>query len=213
MTFWDLLATVWRHRLVALLGFAITAAAAFHAASPVEAWNGQISVVFLAPEGSKGNALAPTTGSLIATAGIVSRSVNGANDEPKTVSADLTLASLGINRGWSVRQPNAGGQWDIHYEEPRLDVMATGHTAEEASAQISEAVDSIESALRHIQDEGGVRSDQRIRTQLSPAAPVLTRQSGSRSRAVSATVIAGLAITVAAVLGAQRLHRRRKPGA
>ena len=102
----------WRRRLLAALGLALTAAAIFLGSDPVKAWTGRVSVVLIVPEGTKGNALAPTTESLIAVTGVVAREVTGPGEEPQTVSADLTLTSLGVEHGWSARQPNAGGQWD-----------------------------------------------------------------------------------------------------
>ena len=90
----------------------LTGVALFLGSSPIESWNGRVSVVFLAPEGATGNAIAPTTGSLIATTGIVARAVSGPGEEAQTVSSDLTLTSVGVERGWSVgsRMPAGSGK-------------------------------------------------------------------------------------------------------
>jgi hypothetical protein len=210
MTFGDLLALAWRHRLVTALCLVMTGVALFLGSSPIESWNGRVSVVLLPPEGTTGNAIAPTTGSLIATTGIVARAVHGPSEESKTVSSDLTLTSIGVERGWSVRQPNAGGQWDVNYEEARLDVKSSGRTVEEASAQMTEALTAIEDALTVLQDRRDVNEHERIRLELSPDQPVFTVQSGSRGRVMAGTGLAGLLVTIGMVLGAERLAESRR---
>ncbi len=210
MTVGYLLALVWRHRFVTAVCLVLTGVALFLGSSPIESWNGRVSVVLLAPESAKGNAIAPTTGSLIATTGIVARSVNGPGEESQTVSSDLTLTSIGVERGWSVRQPNAGGQWDVNYEEARLDVKSSGRTVEEASAQMTEALTAIEDALTVLEDGRDVNEHERIRLDLSPDQPVFTVQSGSRIRAMAGTGLAGLLMTAVVVLGAERLAESRR---
>ena len=136
--------------------------------------------------------------------------MNGPGEESQTVSSDLTLTSMGVERGWSVRQPNAGGQWDVNYEEARLDVKSSGRTVEEASAQMTEALTAIEDALTVLEDRRDVNEHERIRLELSPDQPVFTVQSGSRVRAMAGTGLAGLLITIGMVLGAERLAESRR---
>ena len=209
MTVGYLLTLGWRHRLVIAVCLVLTGVAVFLGSSPIESWNGRVSVVLLPPEGGKGNAIAPTTASLIATTGIVAHSVNGASEESQTVSSDLTLTSLGVERGWSVRQPNAGGQWDVNYEEARLDVKSSGRTVEEASAQMTEALTAIEDALTVLEVRRGVSERERIRLDLSPDRPVFIVQSGSRIRVMAGAGLAGLLMTIAVVLAADRLTESR----
>jgi hypothetical protein len=209
MTVGYLLTLGWRHRLVIAVCLVLTGVAVFLGSSPIESWNGRVSVVLLPPEGGKGNAIAPTTASLIATTGIVAHSVNGASEESQTVSSDLTLTSLGVERGWSVRQPNAGGQWDVNYEEARLDVKSSGRTVEEASAQMTEALAAIEDALTVLEVRRGVSERERIRLDLSPDRPVFIVQSGSRIRVMAGAGLAGLLMTIAVVLAADRLTESR----
>ena len=210
MTVGYLLALGWRHRLVTAVCLMLTGVALALGSSPTESWNGRVSVVLLAPEGANGDAIAPTTGSLIATTGIVARRVNGPRVESETVSSDLTLTSIGVERGWSVRQPNAGGQWDVNYEEARLDVKSSGRTVQEASAQMTEALTAIEDALTVLEDSRDVNEHERIRLDLSPDRPVFTVQSGSRIRVMAGIGLAGLFMTLVVVLGAERLAESRR---
>ncbi|WP_375431136.1 hypothetical protein [uncultured Friedmanniella sp.] len=209
MTFGDVLVLSWRFRFVTAVGLLLTGVALFLVSPPVEAWNVRVSVILLVPKGTPGNAIASTTTSLIATTGVVARNVNGPNDQSQTVSSDLTLASTETEPGWSLRQPNAGGQWDVDYEEPRLDVKAWGYTSEEASAQMRDALTKIEGSLTALQDSRKVAESQRIRLTLSPDQPVFTIQSGSRVRALAGTGLAGILVTLAGILGLERLLRGR----
>jgi hypothetical protein len=210
MTLSDLLALAWRRWLVAVTCLGLTGVALFLVAPPVEAWNARVAVVLLVPRGTPGNPIASTTTSLIATTGVVARHVTGADDTAQTVSSDLNLASTEAEPGWSLRQPSVGGQWDVNYEEPRLDVKSWGRTRAEASAQMDQALAAIDDSLKSLQDERAVDQGQRIRVQLSPSQPVVTVQSGSRLRALAGTALAGLLLTLAAVVGADRLDVRRR---
>jgi hypothetical protein len=210
VTLGDLLALMWRYGIVTTVCLILTGGAMYLMSPPVEAWNARVAVVLLVPSGTPGNAIASTTTSLIATTGIVARTVNGPNDLSTTVSSDLNLASVQAEPGWSLRQPNAGGQWDVYYEQPRLDVRAWGHTPNEASTQMRAALAAIDNALTALEDGRDVDVSQRIRLTLSPDQPVFTVQSGSRIRAMAGTGLAGLLGTLAAVLGSERLVERRR---
>ena len=204
----DLLSLAWRYRILVAVCMVATGAAVLFGSQPATSWNGRVTVVMLTPSGVKGNAIAPTTASVIATTGIVARSVNGAGDPPQTVSSDLTLTSMGVSHGWSVRQPNAGGQWDVHYEEPTLDVKSSGRTLDEANAQMDDALDHIQSALTDIQESQGVKEDQRIRMELSPAQPVYTIQTGSRKRAMIGIFLSGVLGTLGLLIAVHRVRTR-----
>jgi len=209
MTLGDLFLLARRRWPLTAVCLLLTGLALLLVSAPVAAWNARVSVVLLVPLGTPGNPIATTTTSLIATTGIVARKVNGPRDEAQTVSSDLNLASTGVRPGWSLRQPSVGGQWDVNYEEPRLDVKSWGRTPDEAFAQMDKALSAIDESLKSLQDSRGVDQSQRIRVQPSPAQPVLTIQSGSRIRALAGTALAGLLLTLAALVGAERLSGRR----
>lgn len=212
VTFGDLLALALRRKLLTFVCILLTFAGMYAASSRVEAWNGRVSVVLLLPQSSVDNALAVTSQSLISTTGIVARAVNGPHDPPETVSSDLTLTSLGVERGWSVRQPNSGNQWDTHYTDPVLDVRSSGTTMDEANAQMSLALQHIDDALTALQDARGVPTTARIELHLSPDEPVFLPQHGSRPRAMLAAFLVGALATTFAVLAAEWFVRSRAHG-
>jgi hypothetical protein len=210
VTVGDVLALTWRHWLVSLLMAALLALGLTWAVHRHEAYNGQVAVLLLAPVNAGQNALASTTASLIATTGIISGAVNGPGPGAQTVN-DQTLASAGIARGWSARQPNRGGQWDNDFEDPYLDVRSTGPTAAVSQAEMAVALDRIQAALTTLQDARSVPADQRIRTVLNPTVPVYVKQSGSRLRALGAVGILGLLAWGAALVVAERRRPRLLP--
>ncbi|WP_449386433.1 hypothetical protein [Cellulomonas soli] len=208
MTIWDLLVTMWRQRVAVLVCAALSLLVLQSVAAQHEVYNGRVSVMFLAPKDAPGNALASTTSSLVSMAGVIARAANGPHDAPRTVSAEITLASMGMERGWTIRQPNAGGQWETRYEDPVLDVRSTGATLEEAQLSMVVALEQIDAALTDLQDAEQVPSALRIRTELSPQAPAYSVQQGSRMRALAVTGILCAIGTGAVALGVDAFRSR-----
>lgn len=180
-----------RSPLVALLLVAATAAAGWYAwKQPSASVVGEVRVVLLPPPNALPNALADTTSSLISLAGVVGRGVEGFAG-PQTVDSSVTLASQGVRAGYSVRQPNLGGQWESSFQDPVVDVQAVGPTQEVAATQLALGLAHVGSVLAEIQDRESVPAELRVRVQLSPPVPVYQVQKGSKTRALAATLIAG----------------------
>jgi hypothetical protein len=152
----------------------------------------RVRVVLLPPAGGLPNALAETTSSLVSLAGVVARGVEGFGGAVETVDSQISLASQGVRTGYSVRQPNLGGQWDSAFSDPAVDVQAVGPTQEVAAVQLGMALARIGDVLTELQDRESVPADLRVRVRLSPADPVYEIQKGSRTRAVAATGLAGI---------------------
>ncbi|WP_309135073.1 hypothetical protein [Cellulomonas sp.] len=210
MTVWDVLVTVRRHWLVSGLCLVLAAGGVLLAGERQESWNGNVTVLLLAPEGTRGNVLAGSTSSLVATTGVVVRAVTGPHDEPQTVSGDLTLTSIGHVAAWRVQQPSSGSQWERSYDTAEVDVRSSGPTLAEAQAQMVAALDRVHAELTRIQDLEQVDPSQRIRTELSPSEPVYLLQSGSRPRAMAAAAVLGVLGVVGAAFVAEAFAARRR---
>ncbi len=206
MTFWDLLAIVWRRWYVTLAGVLITGLALLGLAQASPVYLSQVTVVLLPPVASGTNGLGTASGSLIDMAGVVARAMGGGDSQ--AVSDDVTLAGEGRRDGYLVRQPNDGGQWNYAFSEPQLSVQAVGATPAEAEATMNKALDTIDATLTRLQDAEGVRPANRIRTELVPSTPQLREVGGNSSRALAATVLAG-GLGTLLVLGALGPTRRR----
>lgn len=207
MTVSDLFRLAVHHRLVSLVALVCMALGGWWSTQQHVAYNGEVTVILLAPEATDDNVLAGTISTLVATAGIVAGKVNGPSTPPQTV-ASVTLASIGVPEGWSVRQPSNGGQWVVHYGDSLLDIRSTGPTYEAAQQQMQTALTRVDTTLAELQDQAGVPSDHRIVTFLNPATPVYTVQSGSTVRTLAAVLLLTLLGWAAALLAAERYRPR-----
>jgi hypothetical protein len=210
VTIWDLLLLSLRFWAVTLVGVALTAAAVLLVGQQPGIVSGQVNVILLQPEPFPGNALAETTDSLISTTGVVAQLVGGQGGTSRSVSDQVTLVGEGIRQGYSVRQPNSGGQWEYRFETPVLDVQSAGPTLDDARVQMSTALARIEGVLDKLQSDASVDARLRIRIQLSPNQPVYTYAHGSRTRAYAGTLLTGALATFGGVLAAERLADRRE---
>ncbi len=208
MTVHELFGCLVRRWYVVLLGLALTAAAVAGVRTLPGVWFGQVNVVFLVPSEGRYNPLSVTTQSLITTAGAVARAVAPPEQRYRVTAEGVTLLDEGIRHGHSVRLPNAGGQWDYRFDDPILDVQATGATPEEVEAEMTTALTSIEEQLRAFEDRAGVIESGRILMRLNPTEPVYRYDDGSRVRAAAAAGLVGVTLTcVAAVVVDTRLRR------
>lgn len=212
MTFWDLLIVALHRWLVTLLCAALTGVLVFWVMQADPVYLSRVRVVLLAPELAQQNALGTTSQSLIDLAGVVARKVQGADSKAQVVSDGVTIVGEGVREGYSVTQPNNGGQWAYNFEDPALDVQAVAATPAGSRAQMDKALADISAALTEVQDQQSVAAANRVRTSLSPSTPQLLVQKGSNVRAIAASLVIGLLVggTVLAILGPQRRVRRRR---
>lgn len=196
MTIWDLLAAAARRRVVTLLGILLTGLAVFWVTTVPEVYSSQVRVVLLPPVSSQSNGYAYTSESLIHLAGVVARQIRGSGDVAETVSGDVTLSGEGYREGYAVRHPNVGGQWKYEFDQPVLDVQAVGRSRAQAESQMAHALRLVESTLAELQDAEGSSAANRVRTSLSPPIPQLRVEGGSSARAVAATALTGVILTL-----------------
>jgi hypothetical protein len=213
VTVGDLLGVLRRQWLLALV-WLLGSLAVVHAVSdyPPVYWT-RAEVRFLPPQTSKNlNTLEFTTASVIATAGLVARSVTSASQSPATATTVL-LHDRGVREGTSVVQPNSGGQWAANFEDPILDVQAVGATPEEADRLREDRVMAINAELDQLQAD--VAPKYRITTKTTPADPMVAARQGSPQRAVLvlAAVLGALGLWVLTMVDravASWRHRRRR---
>ncbi|TFB51738.1 hypothetical protein [Cryobacterium tagatosivorans] len=211
MTIWDLLGSAVRRWGVTLAGLLLTATAVFWVISVPEVYSSHVRVVLLPPISDEPNGYADSSRSLVHLAGAVAREIRGTGDIPESVSGDVTLARAGYHDGFEVRHVNAGGQWKYQFDDPVLDVQAVGATRAEAQSQMTRALQAVESTLTRMQDAEAVPAEDRVRTRLNPPAPQLRVEDGSRVRALAATVLAGVMLTLG-ILGSLGPARGAGPG-
>ena len=167
-------------------------------------YHAQVFVLFVGPKGEvETNPLRNPDTALIQIAGVVATAL----DQPTSaqpVSDDATIIGQGIVDGSSVRLPNDGGQWDISYRRPELDVQVAGRTADEVTRNMTALLARVDGELAHQQDLQSVPVSQRVTTKLSPPSIDVYRATGSRTRALAATVVVCAALTFVVVGSVRR---------
>jgi hypothetical protein len=204
--------TRWARRYVALIavvGVLATCVITYRVARRSGVYLAQVDVLFLAPGGAAlPNALMGRSGDLAPVAGAVGKMVDPKSGGSRVVSPSVTLADQGIRQGYSVTLPNDGVQWADRFDRPLLDVQAVGKTASGVDRTVTVLVGEINARLAYLQDRAGVAQVNRIHTKLSPGRVQVYYLAGRRGRAVAASVLVGLLITVmVAVLVRRRLTR------
>jgi hypothetical protein len=168
-----------------------------------------VRVLFLVPQSSANpNALATTSSSVITTAGAVARIVDPGVEQ--TASDDVTLAGEGVRHGFAVRLPNNGGQWATNFDRPELEVQAVGSSAAEVNATMNGVLREIRTTLQNLQASRRVAPHNMITVSQSPPTVPLYYQTGSPVRALAATLLLGVGLSLAAAGLARRLERRRR---
>lgn len=194
---------------VTLVCVALAVLLVFTVAHAQPVYYSRVRVVLLSPELPQTNALGSTSASLIDLAGVVARKVQGTDQQSLPVSADVTLYDQGIQSGYSVVQPNLGGQWAYNFEDPVLDIQAVDTTPQGARHQLDTALAAVRTSLDDVQDGQHVAAADRVRSSLTPAVPQITEQKGSMVRAVGVSVAAAV-LLIAALLAT--IGRRRPRG-
>ena len=213
MTVWSVVAALRRHLLIVACGLVLTLSCAlFLVHRPGVYWS-QVDVQFLLPISSENpNSYQFSSDSLISLAGVIGKSVGVSPAHESPASDEVTLVGQGITSGYSVRLPNQGGQWATNFSEPLLDVQAAGATPDEVQETMQQVIQEIENSLAQRQDAAGVRPNRRVSTKVSPSDIPIYYGGGSDLRVVAATVIVGLGLTTALVVGLDRRKARTTEG-
>lgn len=214
MTVDQVFRTLWRRRALTLAGAVLTAAALIMVWSHQGVYSSQANVVFLAPStAQKPNALVSTSTGLISMAGYVEQIVNAGVEKPATAS-NVTLLGRGVRDGYSIELPDAGGQWSHNFEQALLNVQVTGPTEDVVRARLDRLVRSIRTTTQDLQTSAHVSAKRIIRTDVTPTTPRVIHASGSRMRALGATLLLGVGLTIGTVVSVDRLavRRRTAPG-
>jgi hypothetical protein len=190
---------------VALVGLLTSVCAGVWIAHRPGVYYEQINVIFIMPATpDSGNALQNGSDNLIRTAGLVARLVTNDWSGPEPVSDSATLLGEGVRSGYSVRLPNAGGQWAYNFDKPQLNVEVVGTTPAEVRSTMTQVLARVNGTLAGLQDSQSVRPSLRIQTRLSPPSASVEYVTGSRARTFAVTVVLELALTLAALFALER---------
>lgn len=204
MTLRGLFGAVRRHFVLVLSVLALSAPLYLLVLREPAVYYGRIDVFILGPQTpAQPNVLSNTRSSVIATAGVVERLVEGDLPSSRVVSEDVSILDMGIRSGTSVRLPNTGGQWANNFEQPVLMVEAVDSSAEQVRRRLLRTSAEIHSELKRVQRESGASVSYWMTTETSPTEPTVVAAEGRPKRALAYLSLLVLGAIVAAVVAAE----------
>jgi hypothetical protein len=201
----------WPLTIVGLLATGVFISWSSH---PTQVYFSQTDMLFLRPISLRdSNSLTTASDSIIATAGVIQREIDRGQADARTSSAKVTLVDQGIYHGSRVEVPNDGGQWEHWYNRPVLNLQVSGKDPIEVQRRSVAVQQQIVELLNDRQIKAGVPPQNFIRVHPVPASPSVYLISGRPTRAIVASSVLGLSITIALCVTTSKLHnlaRHRK---
>lgn len=205
MTARDLIAAALRRWYVVVLGAAVTMGALSIVQQQAPVWWTQYNIVFLGPSGTQhGNVLEHPRYGLQPLVGVIATDINDGHPPLLTGDVAATIVGQGHREGIQVRVPNLGTQWRPVFSANYLDVQVAGATPEEVLASARATTERVQELLTQRQDEMDAPAKLRAEAVPSSEDPIIVPVSGSRPRALAATGLSGLALTMLLVFWLER---------
>lgn len=212
MTARDLLAAALRRWYVVVLGAALTLGAFSVVQRQAPVFFTQYNIVLVGPSGTEHtNVLEHPRYGLQPLVGVISTDINEGHPPLLTGDVDATMVGMGAREGVQVRVPNLGTQWRPLFSANYLDVQVAARTPEDVQALAKETSARVAELLEQRQDELGVPDNLRALAVPSSEDPIVYPMAGSRSRALGATALTGVAVTAVLVFWLERWRPRRRP--
>lgn len=206
----NLIARCRRRWYVTLLGLAATVVVAMQISAAPGVYWAHTTIVLLAPTRQAfSNQLTDGAPSLIATAGVLEREINGSVTPIPAVDNNVSILDQGVVNGVRVRVPNYGGQWATNFTQPVLQLEVAGRDRAEVLTRMGRLVDEARAILQSRQDAAGVNSLNRITLLNAPAGIEVDYVRGHLTRATALTALLGLCATAAVASGVDDRLRRR----
>jgi hypothetical protein len=214
MTARDFLAAALRRWYVVVLGAVVTVGVFAVVQRQAPVWFTQYNIVLVGPSGMEHESVLqnPLYG-LQPLVGVVSTDLNDGHPPLLTGDVDATMVGMGFHDGVQVRVPNLGTQWRPLFSANYLDVQVAGATPDEVHELAQATSARVSEVLEQRQDELGVPTNLRASAVPSSADPPVYPMAGSRTRALGATGITGIALTAFLVFWLERWRPRRRPAA
>lgn len=211
----DFLAAALRRWYVVVLGAALTLGAFTVVQRQAPVFFTQYNIVVVGPSGTEedNNVLENPRYGLQPLVGVISTDLNEGHPPLLTGDVDATMVGMGAREGVQVRVPNLGTQWRPLFSANYLDVQVAARTPEDVEVLAAQTSARVADLLEQRQDELGVPANLRARAVPSSEDPIVYPMAGSRSRALGATGLTGIALTAALVFWLERWRPRRRPAA
>jgi hypothetical protein len=212
MTARDLIAAALRRWYVVLLGAVLTVGALYVVTKQAPVYWTQYNILLVGPSGvQKTTVLDDPVYGLQPLVGVIATDFNDGDPPLLTGDVAATIVGEGHREGVQVRVPNLGTQWRPLFPANYLDVQVAAADPEEVLATARATSLRVSVLLEELQDEMGAPLNLRARAVPSSKNPTVIAVTGSRSRALAATGLSGMAITLAVLLMLERRWPRPSP--
>jgi len=209
MTFLDLIRVMLRRWPVMLLGIVLTGGLGYLAISDRGVYTSRTEIVLLAPTSTANpNALKTQSEDIVVTAGVVVKRVTGAGKVSKFNSPEVTLVGIGVRDGWSLRQPDTGGQWGTNFSTQTIVLEIVAPDAATVGEREVEIVSRVKAELDSLQRDAGVEPINYITMTVAPAEPVIYHVGGNKYRTLGMTGLLGAGTTIGIVVLIEYRARR-----
>lgn len=208
MTLSQFLAAAVRRWYVVLLGALITACIVAQVRQPAVAYWGRVTLVVLLPAGQSTADNSLLSRSPIAIASLAVQQVNQHPNQLEAASSEATLVGIGERSATSVQLRNTGVQWVPAAGLPYIDVEAVGANEEEVADRIEKAADEIRVAVADLQQRIQVPPQMQVFTEQSSPQLTIEHALSNPKRAMAGALLAGGALTGAAIILADWLLLR-----
>lgn len=214
MTARDLIAAALRRWYVVLLGAVLTVGALYVVTRQTPVYWTQYNILLVGPSGAqKTTVLDDPVYGLQPLVGVLATDFNDGAPPLLTGDVAATIVGEGVREGVQVRVPNLGTQWRPLFPANYLDVQVADSSPDKVLATARATSLRVSVLLEEIQDDMGAPLNLRARAVPSSKTPTVIAVTGSRSRALAATGMSGMAITLAALLLLERRRPRARPSA
>ena len=212
MTARELIAAALRRWYVVLLGGVLTLGALYVVTQQTPVYWTQYNVLLVGPSGAQETTVLddPVYG-LQPLVGVIATDFNDGAPPLLTGDVAATIVGEGHREGVQVRVPNLGTQWRPLFPANYLDVQVAASSPDEVLATARATSLRISLLLEEIQDDMGAPLALRARAVPSSKYPTVIAVSGSRSRALAATGLSGMAVTLAVLLMLERRRPTARP--
>jgi hypothetical protein len=175
------------------------------------AYSTEAQVVFVAPGDV---ALAPFNDqrreTLVSFAAAIESELN--NGRPSDRLAEgASLFGAGINQGYQVLLPNAGGQWQYSFPDPALTIRVVGPNPQWVTSTTDRLLTRVNSLVAERQHSSGVPSAETIHTAQVPdeiAVNYIGASTGARARALGSLLLVGLGLSAYLAAAVDRLSQK-----
>lgn len=209
LTALELIGAARRYWYIVLAGLLMVSAATYFTRSETAYWASMSVTVVQPANPTAPKTLEDTGADAIPTAAMLMEIINGGHSIVHSSSADATLYGEGKRKAVVAQIRSTGGQWVSVVNEPVINIQAVEESPEHVKAMLRRKEAELRDTLKTLQGDLHVVPSQRMSLSAQEASIAVYEVTGSKTRAMAATFLAGIAGILTLVYWGEMLARRR----